>query len=74
MYSDLPNECQMMRASSGTCSRFLLSSIKACSLELPLRSSETHVTRRLCSSFMLPSENIDAVLPRSEFKLWFPLC
>ena len=51
----LPNECQMIKASSGTCSLFLLSSISAVSLELPCNSSATQPNTFLFSSRKLPS-------------------
>ena len=45
-----PNECQMTKASSGTCSLFLLSSINAPSLLAGSINSATH-----CSTFRFSS-------------------
>ena len=53
--SYIPKECHIMSASSGTCSLFLLNSIKAVSRELPKRSSATQFKTLLFSSTKFPS-------------------
>lgn len=50
--ADSPNECHIINANSGTCSRFLLNSIRAASLELPFINSATQPNTRLFSSLM----------------------
>lgn len=48
-----PKECHNIRASSGTCSRFLLSSRRACSREFSLSRSAMYCMVRRLSSDML---------------------
>lgn len=50
-----PKECHMIKANSGTCSLFLLNSINAVSLELPLISSATQLRTLRFSSIQLLS-------------------
>lgn len=53
---DSPNECHIMSANSGTCSRFLLNSMRAASLELPFISSATQPNTRLFSSLITSND------------------
>ena len=48
----LPNECHKIKANSGTCSLFLLSSSSAASRELPFISSAIQPRTRRFSSLM----------------------
>ncbi len=52
---DRPKECHIIKANSGTCSLFLLNSINAVSLELPLISSATQLRTLRFSSIQLLS-------------------
>lgn len=52
---NIPNECHIIRASSGTCSRFLLSSINAVSRRAGSISSATQTSTLRFSSLIPPS-------------------
>lgn len=52
---DKPKECHIIKASSGTCSLFLLNSINAVSLEVPLINSATQPSTRRFSSVQFVS-------------------